>query len=248
DGNGVVTCSVDIMAGATVFATVTVHQPITVVAPDYTYTSTPYNASYVDSDQSGIVSGTPESDMAIQFHGRVRTPDLFGSNDIDDSYAGNWKLVQLCNILEIETFWSGLWHTQGTNNEYWLDNMDPYDTTYGPGVLFDAHWMSEGDVPATDDQDKPSLGFIGTAVTCQVENSFKMYMMYLPPPADADNPDVQWVPLSRIRWFWFVNAWLQYVYWGSWQLGGGLEGMYVGAQDPERMYLHPTWENKWINN
>lgn len=202
DETSTVTCTATATASdSTVIGTVVAEKQISVNAPAYTFYGVPATAPgcFFAPDFSDIHSGDTTGNIpGMDFASRVQTPSQFA-----DQGNGLHLFVQLINDYTFhDYFLSPVPSLSNTDGEYWLDNNYPY-LNEAPVNATTSSNLSLGQNYTSD---SPREGIFGTSREVFILDAFKMYLMYLPPPADPSQPDVQWVPLSRIDWEWKVNT------------------------------------------
>lgn len=171
-------------------------------------------------------AGGPTLDPpGIRFVGAVGTPALFQPIGV-----GKWEFVQLCNLLHQQWSWfSPLPNTSSTGGSFWLDNQCPYDTPSSAG--------STANNPLSDEtSDSPQMTLFSWAVHAKAQDSFQMFMLYLPPGFD-----VQWAPLARLDWQWNADASKSGSLWTPNPPGA------VTANGSSRCTVHPTWTSVYGN-
>jgi hypothetical protein len=70
----------------------------------------------------------------------------------------------------------------------------------------------------------------------KVDETFVMYLMYLPPGEDS-----RWVPVGKWTWYWKGEATLSE---GSWSLTGNDQGIGALSSDAE----HTTWSEHYVGD
>lgn len=178
---------------------------------------------------NGDNGGGPTSVPGMRFIGAVGTPAMFcNSGD-----PGSWLFVQLANIYEREYYRSTFVPLTNSSGGLALDNGWPYT----PGWPADNLANSEYSTPQ-DTSDSPDLTLEDNVNQFIINDSFQMYMMYIPPGNNS-----QYVPLHKLVWEWNTPGSLPYDD-GPWP-----DGAYgtVTVDSDARCTVHPSWTTKYDN-
>ncbi len=244
-----VSCTAQASFNGQVFGTVTGQQQVQVWAPYY----------YFGNDTGGVfidpLSNSPGnyrlaarnmpnvSVRGSNWQGTVTIPSLFSS-----SGNGAWRYLQIITPGRKKTLFNGDPDNCTENGNTGLDTSYPYpadsnpaDSLYDPFTVASAGgstndaWLDDDSLHQTGDSPRTIL--TDTIYSANIDESFQVYMMYLPPGSDS-----QWVPLHKFAWRWYADdtiplpdgSWLS---WPSGQSAG-----YVARSSSNRCYDHPFWQ------
>ena len=174
--------------------------------------------------------------LGFEMDGAVGTPALFV-----DAYGdkGVWGWAQLCKLYRDV---GPAPTVQTIMTDYQLDSNFLYHVGASsvpdpPGVPYDADSTDRVHKFGGFD-DSPQVGINGSNIYVDVHDSFRLYMMYLPPDSGSG---VSWVPLLRVDWGWDATA--------SRPIGGGWTPTPPGtvSHNPQQMKYPPVpqWTERY---
>jgi len=163
----------------------------------------------------------------------------------DNEDGGSWHFVQTVTV--------GAWATKdGTrvkekqNGKTVLDTKYPYEPSpfYSSGGWPGKWEADEGVANAFDSPSYPLNTPLDPLTECRVDETFRMYVMYLPPGDES-----RWVPVAYWTWTWEGNA----VKTGATWTPEDLEVTEDPTVSPDTLTnQHPTWTEvyapEWVND
>lgn len=188
-------------------------------------------------------------DIGIRWTNNVLTPIVFSTpapNILDPTAVdpGQWNWTQLTipgrQIIDGGvTEQIALMNTTPPTKIYGLeclDNVYPYSTSVGQPFGSDGWYPADNSPNGDSDAPEQTFPFSASVTEVNVLDSFRDYLMYLPP---GGNSVV--VPLKRVKWFWKGNGSQSDNVWST----SGEDAQWSFDGDfPD----HPEWNFAYVNN
>ncbi len=231
-----VSCTARITIGSFT-GTATGERQIEIWAPHYSFR---HNLGSVTIINRVLISGADSTSAEGSYWvGKVFTPGLFSNAQ----GFGQWHFVQ--KIVPAR------WYTDSAGDPWrWsINGLPGLDSTYpyepGPTDPPDPNslpgpWL--GDDSAHGTGDSPSITLQDSNKSWRINETFQVFMMYLPPVAPGS--DSQWVPLHRFAWGWSVNVTRPGTSWLNWPPGDSAGTITMTFS--ERWTQHPTWTRRLV--